>query len=67
MNASRIAMLLALVGLIYVLSPWSFSFDQVNQVIDGSFPWVLFALVLFFASRKGGCGSKSARCIQKYE
>ena len=63
MNASRIAMLVALLGLIYVLSPWSFSFDQLGQAFDGSLPWILFAFVIFFASRKG-CGGKSAHCAQ---
>ena len=65
MNASRIAMLVALVGLVYVISPWSFSFDQVGQFFDGSFPWILFAFVIFFASRKGGCGKRAARCVNK--
>ena len=50
-------MLLALVGLIYVISPWSFSF---NEIFDDSFPWIFFAVAIFFATRKGGCGRRSA-------
>lgn len=55
-------MLVALVGLIYVLSPWSFS---LNGVFDGSFPWIFFGLALFFATRKGGCGRRSSHCASK--
>ena len=65
MNASRIAMLVALIGLMYVLSPWSFSFDGLGQFFDGSFPWILFAIFIFFASKKGGCGKRTAHCAAK--
>lgn len=65
MNASRIAMLVALVGLIYVLSPWSFSLGQIGDLFDGSFPWIFFGIVLFCATRKGVCGKASAGCMRK--
>lgn len=67
MNASRLAMLVALVGLIYVISPWSFSLDGIGGIFDGSFPWIIFGVVLFFATRKGGCGRKTASCGHKFE